>query len=151
MTKRAVLYARVSDDDRRYATSGIQQQLDDCRAYAARQGYQVVGEYFEDPNRLTSGADWLPGIEQVLELAERGGFDVLIARELDRLARDRVKHIMIRHQLELAGVSVEYVIGGDFSQSDEGQLTGGHSKRAWLTTSGRSLRGVFTSGHHVTA
>jgi site-specific DNA recombinase len=136
--KRAVLYARVSDDDRRYMTSGIQNQLDDCRKYAIDRGYEVVREFFEDPNKPTSGADWLPGIESVMELAERGGFDVLIVRELDRLARDRVKHVLIKHHLEGVGVSVEYVIG-QFDQTDEGQFQEGvmrefaHYQRKQLT------------------
>lgn len=136
--KRAVLYARVSDDDRRYMTSGIENQLNDCRQYALARGYEVVGEYFEDPNRLTSGADWLPEIERVLELAERGGFDVLIVRELDRLARDRVKHVLIKHHLEGVGVAIEYVIG-QFAQTDEGEFQEGvmrefaHYQRKQLT------------------
>ena len=138
MSKRAVLYARVSDDDRRYMTSGIQNQLDDCRKYAVSRGYEVVGEFFEDPNKPTSGADWLPEIEKILELAERRAFDVLIVRELDRLARDRVKHVLIKHHLEGVGVGVEYVIG-QFAQTDEGEFQEGvmrefaHYQRKQLT------------------
>lgn len=57
--ERAVLYARVSGDDRKYATSGIESQLADYRKYADQQGYKVIGEYNETPDKETSGADML--------------------------------------------------------------------------------------------
>lgn len=60
---KAVLYARVSGDDSKYATSGIDSQLKDCRKYAQAKGYEIVGEYFETPDKATSGADWLPELE----------------------------------------------------------------------------------------
>ena len=41
MMKRAVLYARVSGDDRKYATSGVDGQLDDCRKYANEKGTKL--------------------------------------------------------------------------------------------------------------
>ena len=138
MTKRAILYARVSSDDRRYMTSGIDNQLADCRHYATNKGYEVVGEFYEERDRLTSGADWLPEIERILELAEQRAFDVLIVRELDRLARDRVKHVLIKHYLENCDVMIEYVIG-QFANTDEGEFQEGvmrefaHYQRKQLT------------------
>ncbi len=82
MTKRAILYARVSGDDTKYATSGIESQLGDCRTYAQKQGYAIVGEHFETPEKATSGADWLPEIEALLKLACTGTFDVLVSSEV---------------------------------------------------------------------
>jgi site-specific DNA recombinase len=124
MTKRAVLYARVSGDDRKYATSGIESQLADCRRYAAERGYQVVGEVNETPDRATSGADWLPELDRVLKLAQGGGFEVLVVREIDRLARNRFKQMAIEIQLEECGARVEYVIG-QFEETAEGRLLKG--------------------------
>lgn len=124
MTKRAILYARVSGDDRKYATSGIDSQLADCRRYASERGYQVVGEVYETPDKFTSGADWLPELDRVLKLAQGGGFDVLIVREIDRLARNRFKQMSVEIQLESCGARVEYVIG-QFEESAEGRLLKG--------------------------
>lgn len=80
MTKRAILYARVSGDDRKYATSGIESQLADCRKYAGERGYEVVAEVYETPDKATSGADWLPELDRVMKLAQGGAFDVQIGR-----------------------------------------------------------------------
>ena len=122
--KRAVLYARVSGDDRKYATSGIESQLDDCRKYAAAQGYDVVGEFFEEPDKHTSGVDWLPELDRIIKLAPSGTFDVLVVREIDRLARNRFKQMSVEIELENHGVVVEYVLG-QFEHSPEGRLLKG--------------------------
>ncbi len=124
MTKRAILYARVSGDDRKYATSGIESQLADCRRYAGERGYEVVGEVYETPDKITSGADWLPELDRVMKLAQGGGFDVLVVREIDRLARNRFKQMSVEIQLESCGARVEYVIG-QFEESAEGRLLKG--------------------------
>ena len=124
MNKRAILYARVSGDDRKYATSGIESQLADCRRYAAERGYTVVNEVYETPDKVTSGADWLPELDRVLKLAQGGAFDVLIVREIDRLARNRFKQMSVEIQLESCGARVEYVIG-QFEESAEGRLLKG--------------------------
>ena len=124
MTKRAILYARVSGDDRKYATSGIESQLADCRRYAAERGYTVVNEVYETPDKVTSGADWLPELDRVLKLAQGGAFDVLVVREIDRLARNRFKQMSVEIQLESSGARVEYVIG-QFEESAEGRLLKG--------------------------
>lgn len=122
MTKRAVLYARVSGDDRQNATSSIDGQLDLCRQYATKNGYQVVAELAEDDRRPTSGASWdLPQLSKALDMARAGNYDVLITRELDRLARNLAKQLVLEEQLQGHGVEVEYVYG-DYANTPEGQL-----------------------------
>ena len=105
--KRAVLYARVSGDDTKYATSGIDSQLEDCQKYATTKGYQVVGEFNEIREKQTSGAVWLPELENILQLAHQNAFDVLIVRELDRLARNRFKQMSVEIELQNLGILVE--------------------------------------------
>lgn len=124
MTKRAVLYARVSGDDRKYATSGIESQLEDCENFAKQKGYKIVGKFHERPDKHTSGADWLPELEKILRLAHVDGFDVLVVREIDRLARNRFKQMSIEVDLESLGKRVEYV-KGQFEDSPEGRLLRG--------------------------
>ena len=122
MTKRAILYARVSGDDRQNATSSIDGQLDLCRQYATKNGYQVIAELAEDDRRPTSGASWdLPQLSKALDMARAGNYDVLITRELDRLARNLAKQLVFEEQLQGHGVEVEYVYG-DYANTPEGQL-----------------------------
>lgn len=122
--KRAVLYARVSGDDRNNATSSIEGQLKDGRAYAKEHGYTIVGEFTEDATRHTSGADMLPELEKVLRLAAQKFFDVLVVRELDRLARNRFKQMSVENELERFGVRVEYVVGR-YEDTPDGRLLKG--------------------------
>lgn len=122
--KRAILYARVSTADSDNATSSIAAQLDACRAYAAQRGYRIVEEIHEEAERHTSGADWLPGLDRILRLAPGGSFDVLICRELDRLARNRFKQLSTEIELESHGVVVEYA-AGQYADTPEGRLLKG--------------------------
>jgi site-specific DNA recombinase len=124
MSKRAILYARVSGDDRKNATSSIDGQLTECRKYAEQRGYRVVGEAFEDPDKHTSGADSLPELEKLIRLAPTGTFDLLICREVDRLARNRFKQLATEIELERHGIRVEYAVG-QFEDNDEGRLLKG--------------------------
>src|SRR5688572_30575525 len=121
MTKRAILYARVSKDDRANATSSIESQLADCRRYAEQRGYTIVSEVFEDPGKHTSGADWLPELDRLVRLAPSKTFDVIVCREVDRLARNRFKQLATEIELENHGITVEYAVG-QFADSDEGRL-----------------------------
>jgi DNA invertase Pin-like site-specific DNA recombinase len=122
--KRAILYARVSGDDRRGATSSIEAQLADCKRYCESRGYRIVGQAVEEPNKMTSGADWLSELERVISLAPTGTFDVLVCREVDRLARNRFKQLATEIELERQGVKVEYAVG-QFEDTDEGRLLKG--------------------------
>ena len=54
-------------------------------------------------------------------MARAGNYDVLITRELDRLARNLAKQLVFEEQLQGHGVEVEYVYG-DYANTPEGQL-----------------------------
>jgi site-specific DNA recombinase len=122
--KRAVLYARVSGDDRRYATSSVDAQLVDCREYAANNDYKIVGEYYEERDKQTSGTDWLPELNRILKMAAQGSFDVLIVSKMDRLARNRFKQMSVEIDLSRHGIAVEYA-KEQFKDTAEGRLLKG--------------------------
>jgi site-specific DNA recombinase len=121
MTKRAVLYARVSKDDRGNDGRNLAGQLDMCREYAESHGYTVVAELQED-DRGASGAEIdLPQLNRVREMARAGQFHALIVREIDRLSRNLAKQLIIEDELKRAGVRIEYVIG-EYPDTPEGSL-----------------------------
>ncbi len=124
MSKRAVLYARISGDDRKNATSGVDGQLEECRKYATEKGYLIVEEFFEERDKHTSGADWLPELNKIIQLASKNKFDVLIVRELDRLARNRFKQMSVEIELGRHNISVEYA-KGQYADTPEGRLLKG--------------------------
>ena len=77
MPKRAVLYARVSGDDRSKDGRNLAGQLEMGRDYALSKGYVVVAELAED-DRGASGASFdLPKLDEALEMAQGKAFDML--------------------------------------------------------------------------
>jgi site-specific DNA recombinase len=120
MTKRAALYARVSYYDRQ--GENLDGQLQMCREYAEKCGYEVVAELTED-DRGASGAKFeLPALDKALTLAEQGRVDVLVTREMDRFARGLAKQFIKEREFQTAGVDVEYALEA-YDDTPEGQLT----------------------------
>lgn len=119
--KRAVLYARVSGDDRKNEGRNLLSQLEMCREYATSHQWQIVAELAED-DRGASGASFeLPKLNQLLDMAQAGAFDVLVVREVDRLSRQLAKQLIVEAELKRNKVQIEYVLG-DYPETPEGNL-----------------------------
>lgn len=87
MTKRIAIYGRVST-----AGQSTDVQIQECRAYAERCGYQVVGEYC-DTISGTTGKDDRPQLSRLLEDAFVRKFDAVVVYSIDRLGRS-LKHCL---------------------------------------------------------
>ncbi len=121
MTKRAIIYARTSYDDRDTDGRNLAGQLEMGRNYCRKKGYSIAYEMAED-NRGASGAEInLPQLNKALEMAKNGLFDVLVVRELDRLSRDVGKLYIVEKELRRYKVGIEYVLT-DFPNTPAGQL-----------------------------
>ena len=121
MDKRAVLYARVSGDDRGKDGRNLAGQLNMGRDYALSKGYEIVAELAED-DRGASGASLdLEELNRVREMARGGEFDVLVIREIDRFARSLAKQLIVEEELKRSGVEIEYVLG-EYPDTPEGSL-----------------------------
>jgi site-specific DNA recombinase len=119
--KRAVLYARTSRDDRDTDGRNLASQLEMCREYAAAQNWHITEELSED-ERGVSGADAdAPKLRRALDLAGAGDIDVLICREMDRLARSVAKQLHVEDVLKSHNVEIAYVLA-DYDDTPEGQL-----------------------------
>jgi site-specific DNA recombinase len=100
--QRAVLYARVSTEEQAKAGYSIPEQLRELRAYAVREGYRVVEEVVDDGH---SGADaHRPGLRRVMELAEGGAIDIVLAKKRNRLFRSRLYRLLWDQALGELGV-----------------------------------------------
>jgi site-specific DNA recombinase len=121
MTKRAVLYARVSSDDRDRDDRNLLGQLDQCRQYALEHGYDIVDELAEDDRGASGAAFDLPQLTRVRELARTRACDVLVVREIDRLSRSLEKQLLVEDELKRNGVVIEYVLG-EYPDTPEGNL-----------------------------
>ncbi|MBV7334661.1 recombinase family protein [Chloroflexi bacterium TSY] len=121
MSKRAILYARVSKDDRAKEGRNLEGQLKMCRDYAREKGWRVVAELAEDDRGARSDKLDLPKLNQIREMAQAGAFDVLVVRELDRLARNLAKQLFVEYELERTGVEVAYVLE-EYDDTPEGNF-----------------------------
>jgi DNA invertase Pin-like site-specific DNA recombinase len=93
---RVALYARYSSDlqDRR----SISDQLYEARAFAARQGWTVVAEISEPETSASLPLSKRPVLLSLMERAEAREFDVVLAEDIDRLARRQsVMHALAEH------------------------------------------------------
>ena len=59
--KRAILYARVSTDEQARSGYSLAQQIEALRAYAAREGYEILEEVVDDPGQSVASLE-RPGI-----------------------------------------------------------------------------------------
>ena len=79
---------RVCAEEQSKSAYSIPDQLRELRAYAAREGYRVVEQAVDDGH---SGADrHRPGLRRVMELAESGTIDVVLAKKRNRLFRRKL-------------------------------------------------------------
>ncbi|MGH7184249.1 MAG: recombinase family protein [Nitrospiraceae bacterium] len=85
--KHTAIYGRVS-------TSGqsADLQLQECRGYAERSGYTVIGEYTDTISGI-SGKDEREALARLLEDAFARKFDTVIVYSIDRLGRS-LKHCL---------------------------------------------------------
>lgn len=107
--RRAVIYARYSTDlqnDR-----SVEDQIRLCQAHAERIGVAVIDEYAD---RAKSGASMFgrPGLAQLMQAAERGAFDVVIAEAPDRISRDIADLAHVHKTLKFRAVEINCVNGG---------------------------------------
>ncbi len=110
---RVALYARYSSDQQ--SASSIDDQLRICREHAAREGWQVVGTY-KDAAISGSSVTLRPGIQSLLQDAQAGQFDMVLAEALDRVSRDQADVATLYKHMQFAGVTVITLAEGEISE-----------------------------------
>jgi site-specific DNA recombinase len=109
---RVAIYTRYSSDLQR-ATS-IEDQLRVCAERASREGWAVVGDYVD---RGVSGASLIrPGIQSLMQDAQRRAFDLVLAESLDRISRDQEDIAGLYKRLRFAGVRIVTLSEGEISE-----------------------------------
>jgi len=110
---RVALYARYSSDNQRAAS--IEDQFRLCRERAEREGWKIVGSYHD---AAISGASVIlrPGVQALLQDAQRGAFDLVLAEALDRVSRDQADVATLFKHLRFAGVEIVTLAEGDISE-----------------------------------
>ena len=106
--KTAVAYARYSSASQRDVS--IDQQLQDIRAYAEREGYTLIYEYADHAKSGFKRSEERTEFQSMLRAAESGTFDTVIAWKVDRFGRNRRESAVYKGQLADCGVSVVYAM-----------------------------------------
>ncbi|MGV4878263.1 recombinase family protein [Acetobacter indonesiensis] len=110
---RVALYARYSSDNQREAS--IEDQFRVCREHAKREKWKVIGAY---KDAGISGASMIlrPGIQTLLQDAQAGRFDIVLAEALDRISRDQADVATLFKHLKFAGVPIVTLAEGEISE-----------------------------------
>ena len=101
MEKRAAIYVRVSTDKQT-----IENQLRELRQIAERRGWQVVEEFHDAGISGAKGRKDRPGLDKLLQDAQRRRFDVVMAWAIDRLGRSLIDLLGTIQALEACGVDL---------------------------------------------
>ena len=107
---RTALYARYSSDNQSVAS--IDDQFRICRDQAAREKWKVVGAY-NDAAISGASVTLRPGIQALLQDAQAGKFDIVLAEALDRVSRDQADVAILYKHLKFAGVRIVTLAEGE--------------------------------------
>lgn len=110
---RTALYARYSSDNQSVAS--IDDQFRICRDQAAREKWKVVGAY-KDAAISGASVTLRPGIQALLQDAQVGKFDIVLAEALDRVSRDQADVAILYKHLKFAGVRIVTLAEGEISE-----------------------------------
>ena len=104
----AVAYARYSSAGQRDVS--IEQQLEDIRSFAKREGYTLVHEYADHARSGFKNIDARSAFQSMMTAAESGSFDTLIVWKVDRFGRNREESAVFKGRLRRHGVKVLYAM-----------------------------------------
>jgi site-specific DNA recombinase len=101
----AVIYARYSSH--RQSEVSIEQQVDECRAYAARNGLSVSRVYAD--RQISGRTDRRPEFQRMMRDAEKRDFRTVVSYKSNRVARNMLHALMYEEKLSKLGIDVVYV------------------------------------------
>lgn len=116
---RVWIYSRLSNDDDCEMNSLLNQQ-EICRAFAERQGYQLIGQSSDDN---VSGMNFSRlGLDELTAAVDAGRLDAVLVKDLSRLGRHRTQTALFIDYLREREVRVISVTEGLDTASDEDDL-----------------------------
>lgn len=113
---RTLIYARYSSLLQN--PRSVADQLADCRARAAAEGWTIVGEYHDSEISGAAGLaeDQRPGIAALLDRLEQGGIDQVLTEHTDRIARHQGDAYAVRERIEHAGARLFTLMQGEVDE-----------------------------------
>jgi site-specific DNA recombinase len=143
--KLVALYGRFSTEHQN--AKSAEDQLADCRAYAWRQGYTVVGEY-EDAAKSSTSLHNRKGLDDLRAIVKGGQIRAVIVEATNRLSRSQADIGQLFREFEFYGTELETPTGGKVDKVRAGLdgLTGEMQLDAGKVHIRRGLDKVVASG-----
>lgn len=132
----AVLYARVSTDDKDQTT---ETQIRNMRMWCAEQGVEIVAEYEEE--RSAKDLD-RPKFDACIGRIARGGVNILLAWNESRLSRDMDDMSTITRIVRQYGTVIRYVANAVEPENSTGKLL--NSINTWQAQEERKKLSINT-------
>jgi site-specific DNA recombinase len=118
MTKQAIIYARFSPRPDADNCQSCEKQVDRCRQYCLRKNYSTLHTFVDGAE--SGGSLSRPGLQAAIDSLDPG--NVLVVDSVDRLARDMLVYLTIKHNVDEAGATIEYANGSPLGTTPEGEL-----------------------------
>ena len=99
---KGVIYARYSSENQK--EESIEGQLRECRAFADKNGIQVIGNYID--RAFSAKTDNRPDFRRMIKESSKKEYDVVIVWKLDRFARNRQDSVYYKTILHKNGIKV---------------------------------------------
>ena len=144
----AVVYARFSTELQNEKST--EDQIELCRAYAVRHGFEVIGAY-EDKARSGASVLGRDGLMRLMDAARDRKFGVVIVEAFDRLSRDMEDLAGIHKRLSFLGVEIHAVHDGTADAVLVGLrgLVGQLQREDGAKKVRRGMAGVIRDGRHA--
>lgn len=122
MTKRAILYARVSTDEQAEKGYSLPTQLATMQKYAAENGY-IVPEGYEISDDCSGSKLNRPGLDHMRAMIANHEVEAVIVFSLDRLTRNLAHSLLLREEWQRAGIELHYCNRGQSTNTPESRMT----------------------------
>jgi len=121
MSKKAIIYARVSTTRQINEGHGLDSQLQRCEKYARDKGYTVEKTFLDEG--ISGGLFERPAMRSLIAFLDKNVTTnyVIIFDDLSRFARDVKVHLKMRTELTSRGATLE-CLNHNFDDSPEGEF-----------------------------
>ncbi len=109
---RAAIYARYSTDLQ--SAASVEDQTRICEEHAQREGWDVTRFYAD--HGISGSSLMRPGLQNLMQDALAGDYDILLAEALDRVSRDQEDIAGIYKRLSFAGIRIVTLSEGPINE-----------------------------------
>jgi site-specific DNA recombinase len=120
MSKRAVIYARVSTDDQADKGYGLPTQIELCLNYAEANDLLVIAQFKDD---FTGASLDRPALNEMRAMLDGREAEAIIVHTADRLSRKLAHALLLREEWQRMRIEIHYVSRGRLEDTAESRLT----------------------------